>query len=134
MTIRPGLVPMLGLAGLASACASGETGDPCWDDAQCTSWSCSFGTCDSSLVALLGLLVREAAPTQSSGSMQPAASPAPRCQSLDEITCLTTEGCYANSHCVPDPACYQDLSFECLECLSNGCGSPCLYFFSCEAR
>jgi len=100
------------LAGSALACATGEANDPCWSDWECSSGSCSFGSCDSFDSSLLSLL-EELFDTDD-------ASAAPRCEDLDVFTCSTTPGCATTPSCSGDLACLYAGQSEC----EVSCGNP----------
>ena len=93
-------------AAFVLACASGEAGDPCWSYDECTSGSCSSGTCDSDgLLELLAAIV-EAAETEPVHE-EPAATfrQEPGCEGLDERTCNATASCIARVTCFPSGSC-----------------------------
>jgi hypothetical protein len=123
----------LWLSSLILACATGETGDACFDDFQCSSSSCTWGTCDDPLLALLFDLASLAEEGDSSDppTYRP---PVSRCTNLPEATCLKTPGCWARSDCYPEPSCFDFTDFSidpaCNECVS-GCGERCMGSFEC---
>jgi hypothetical protein len=123
------------LAALFSGCATGEPGDSCWHDDQCSSQSCTFGTCDSSLLTLLADLFQE---TEQPSYSAPEPPPPVSCAGLDELTCWTTRGCYVSSICIPDFECLYDLDesgmvdLSCITCYGQGCGPPCEHILTCE--
>jgi hypothetical protein len=117
---------LLPLAG----CGTGETDDACWSDFDCSSHSCTFGTCDSALLGLLELL---ADASRASNPPSPPSSPAqprqPYCGSHDEATCQATPGCTVTSLCSISYECAlqpQTPIDTCIACLNvPGCPSPC---------
>jgi hypothetical protein len=121
----------------------GQAGDPCWSDLECSSGSCSFGTCDSDLVALIGFTVQiiaaasdSSAPRESTPPRQSTDTPSsyPDCTSLDETTCERTLGCHYSSYCVPASDCSweADAGNPCYACFDPSCPSQCLLFAGCR--
>jgi len=123
-----------------TACESRQAGEGCWSDFECQSSSCTFGTCDSDLVGLLGLaadLVGEA----SRGSSPPPESPAPvystasLCSGLSAVACSQTAGCSLDEYCLPPFTCGDaaDAGLDCFQCLyTSGCPDPCQSFPYCR--
>jgi hypothetical protein len=133
-------------AALALLCTlsgcEGQAGDPCWSDLECSSGSCSLGTCDSDLVALIGFTVEVIAAASESSSASEhrpsestyTPSPHPDCVSLDETTCERTPGCHYESYCLPAYDCSweADAGNACTACLDPSCPSQCQLFAWCR--
>ncbi|MEY2932336.1 MAG: hypothetical protein RL033_3085 [Pseudomonadota bacterium] len=120
---------------LLTACgASGQTGDGCFSDFDCESSSCSYGSCDSSLVATL-ILVAELV---DDASDPPPAPPSreQRCAGRSEAECSQLPECRIEVSCMPPP-CYRATEVEevreCMACfLARGCPAPCTRLALCE--
>jgi hypothetical protein len=118
------------------ACATGETGEPCWSGGECTSGSCSFGTCDSGLFELLAELVEATEKTPAHDEQPATLRDEPACGSLDESSCNAASSCFVRITCIPPGWCVgaasSDEILACVSCYDNGCGDPCTRLYQCE--
>lgn len=112
------------------ACESKEAGAGCWNDWECASNSCSFGTCDSDLFSLLGLAadILGASNQRSSEATYTPPPASSACSGLSADACALTPDCQLLEYCLPPSACTwaADAGLGCFECMyTPGCPAPC---------
>lgn len=120
-------------------CDTGQTGDSCGSDADCSSDSCSFGSCDPSLIELLAWLFETDPPPPSAppapwSAPSPRAAPPPPCVAESAGQCLATPGCRWFALCMFGRSDAPDAGvIECARAYAQTgvCPSPCELFTSC---
>ena len=118
--------------GALTACESRQAGEACWSDFECQSNSCTFGTCDSDLVGLLGFAADVFGESQPPATYAPSETPASAysvCSGLSAAACTPARGCSLDEYCIPPFTCGYgaDAGNDCFECLyTAGCPAPCL--------
>jgi len=125
--------PLVFLGSLA-ACEPGATGDPCWSDFDCASQSCSFGTCDSELIALIELLGSLVARADAPSDAPPP--PAPVVMESWDPLCEAGPGGELPFHCELPIGCFNEPEWwtgRCGACISDPrCPGPCERILYCR--